>query len=145
MKRRTAPHVLAGSTSALALSSFCRFVRAAAVKELRLDYAYYSPPSLVVRRFGWLEEAFAKDGTSVTWVLSAGSNRALEYLNADAIDIGSSAGLAAVLAKANGNPIRTPCIFSRADRSCRSTYRRHDRATGDRRLSLRPDAVWSTR
>ena len=85
------------------------------LKELRLDYAYYSPTSLVLRRFGWLEEAFKVDGTAIKWVLSAGSNRALEYLNANSIDIGSSAGLAAVLAKANGNPIRTPYIFSRPE------------------------------
>lgn len=85
------------------------------LKELRLDYAYYSPSSLVIRRFGWLEEEFKKDNTSVKWVFSAGSNRALEYLNADSIDIGSSAGLAALLAKANGNPITAPYIFSRPE------------------------------
>jgi sulfonate transport system substrate-binding protein len=48
-------------------------------------------------------------------VLSAGSNRALEYLNGNSIDIGSSAGLAALLARANGNPIRTPYIYSRPE------------------------------
>jgi len=85
------------------------------LKELRLDYAYYSPSSLVLRRFGWLEEDFKKDGTGIKWVLSAGSNRALEYLNGNSIDIGSSAGLAALLAKANGNPIKTPYIFSRPE------------------------------
>lgn len=90
-------------------------VRAAPLKELRLDYAYYSPTSLVLRRFGWLEEAFKGEGVSVKWVFSAGSNRALEYLNGNSIDIGSSAGLAALLAKANGNPITTPYIFSRPE------------------------------
>ncbi len=112
MKRRTALHLLTGGTAALALPSVAR---AAPLKEVRLDYAYYSPSSLVIRRFGWLDEAFAKDGIAVKWVLSAGSNRALEYLNANSIDIGSSAGLAAVLGKANGNPIRTPYIFSRPE------------------------------
>ncbi|MFZ6813203.1 aliphatic sulfonate ABC transporter substrate-binding protein [Undibacterium sp. Rencai35W] len=85
------------------------------LKELRLDYAYYSPTSLVLRRFGWLEDEFKADGTNIKWVLSAGSNRALEYLNANSIDIGSSAGLAALLSKANGNPIKTPYIFSRPE------------------------------
>ena len=85
------------------------------LKELRLDYAYYSPSSLVLRRFGWLEEEFKKDGTAVKWVFSAGSNRALEYLNASSLDIGSSAGLAALLSKANGNPITAPYIFSRPE------------------------------
>jgi len=113
MKRRT---LLQLAASGAALSALPTFARAAApLKELRLDYAYYSPTSLVLRRFGWLEEDFKNDGTQVKWVLSAGSNRALEYLNSNSIDIGSSAGLAALLAKANGNPIRTPYIYSRPE------------------------------
>jgi sulfonate transport system substrate-binding protein len=113
MKRRTLLQLAAGSAAAAALPHIAR--AAAPLKELRLDYAYYSPASLVLRRFGWLEQDFAADGTQVRWVLSAGSNRALEYLNANSIDIGSSAGLAALLARANGNPIRTPYIFSRPE------------------------------
>ena len=70
------------------------------LKELRLDFATYSPSSLMLKKFGWLEEDFKKDGTAVKWVFSAGSNRALEYLNAGSLDIGSSAGLAALLGKA---------------------------------------------
>ena len=104
---------LAASGAALSLLPVA--ARAAPLKELRLDYAYYSPTSLVLRRFGWLEEAFKADGTAIKWVHSAGSNRALEYLNANSIDIGSSAGLAALLARANGNPIKTPYIFSRPE------------------------------
>lgn len=98
-----------------ALSVLPGAASAAPLRELRLDYAYYSPTSLVLRRFGWLEDEFKGDGTAIKWVHSAGSNRALEYLNANSIDIGSSAGLAALLAKANGNPIRTPYIFSRPE------------------------------
>jgi sulfonate transport system substrate-binding protein len=89
--------------------------RAAAPAELKLDYAYYSPESLVIKREGWLEKELAPDHTQVKWVLSLGSNRALEYLNSSAIDIGSTAGLAAVLGRANGNPIRTVYIFSRPE------------------------------
>ncbi|SEK24287.1 sulfonate transport system substrate-binding protein [Roseateles sp. YR242] len=99
----------------LALGLSDRAHAADAPKEVRLDYAYYSPTSLVLRRFGWLEEDFKKDGIAVKWVLSAGSNRALEYLNADSIDFGSTAGLAALLAKANGAPIRSPYIYSRPE------------------------------
>lgn len=113
MKRR---HLLRSGAASAGLLALPGLLRAAEVpKELRLDYAYYSPASLVLRRFGWLEEDFGRDGTAVKWVLSAGSNRALEYLNSGSIDIGSSAGLAALLAKANGNPIRTPYIFSRPE------------------------------
>ena len=112
MKRRS---LLQLAASGAALSALPLSARAAGLEELRLDYAYYSPTSLVLRHFGWLEEAFKADGTRVKWVLSAGSNRALEYLNANSIDIGSSAGLAALLARANGNPIRTPYIYSRPE------------------------------
>lgn len=107
--------------TALALgagAAFPALVRAqslGSLKELRLDYAYYSPTSLVLRRHGWLEEALRAEGVTVKWVLSAGSNRALEYLNGNSIDIGSTAGLAALLAKANGNPIKAPYIFSRPE------------------------------
>jgi len=113
MKRRTLLQAAAGSAATLAAPTLLR--AAEPLKELRLDYAYYSPSSLVIRKFGWLEEDFGKDGTSVKWVLSAGSNRALEYLNSNSIDIGSSAGLAALLSKANGTPIKAPYIFSRPE------------------------------
>ncbi len=113
MKRRTLLQATAASTAALAAPTLLH--AAEPLKELRLDWAYYSPSSIVLRKFGWLEEDFRKDGTSVKWVLSAGSNRALEYLAANSIDIGSSAGLAALLSRANGNPIRAPYIFSRPE------------------------------
>jgi sulfonate transport system substrate-binding protein len=105
---------LAGAAAA-GLAGTAARAQGAPLAELRLDYAYYSPTSLVLKRFGWLEDDFRKDGVPVKWTLSAGSNRALEYLNANSIDIGSSAGLAALLAKANGNPIRSPYIFSRPE------------------------------
>lgn len=113
MQRRT---LLSAGAAALALPLATHTAHAAQpLKELRLDYATYSPSSLVLRRFGWLEESFKPEGTAVKWVFSAGSNRALEYLNAGSIDIGSSAGLAALLSRANGNPIRAPYIFSRPE------------------------------
>lgn len=86
-----------------------------APKEIRVDYAYYSPASLAIKKFGWLEEEFKADGTEIKWVLSQGSNRALEFLAADAVDFGSTAGLAAVLAKANGNPIKTVYVYSKPE------------------------------
>jgi sulfonate transport system substrate-binding protein len=83
--------------------------------ELRLDYAYYSPASLVAKRFGWVESVVAAEGTRVRWVFSQGSNRALEYLNGGSVDFASTAGLAALLARANGNPVRTVYVYSRAE------------------------------
>ena len=103
-----------GATPLLSSSVFAQ-AKAAAPKELRVDYAYYSPTSLVLKKFGWLEEAVKPNGTEVKWVLSAGSNRALEYLGGDSIDFGSTAGLAALLARANGNPIKSVYIYSRPE------------------------------
>ncbi|MDP9368945.1 MAG: aliphatic sulfonate ABC transporter substrate-binding protein [Chloroflexota bacterium] len=84
-------------------------------EEIRLDYAYYNPSSLVLRRFGWLEEEFKADKVGVKWVLSAGSNKANEFLRSDAIDFGSTAGSAALLARANGSPIQTVYIYSKPE------------------------------
>ncbi|WP_407316204.1 aliphatic sulfonate ABC transporter substrate-binding protein [Pseudomonas sp. nanlin1] len=86
---------------------------AQAPAQLRLDYAYYSPTSLVLRHFGWLEKALPQ--TQVQWVQSQGSNRSLEYLNGGSIDFASTAGLAAVLSRANGSPIKTVYIASRPE------------------------------
>src|SRR3954447_21814411 len=93
--------------------------RGTAAQELpatvRLDYAYYNPSSLVLRRQGWLEEALQEQGIGVEWVLSAGSNKANEYLRSEAIDFGSTAGAAALLARANGSPIKTVYIYSKPE------------------------------
>ncbi|PKO90128.1 MAG: ABC transporter substrate-binding protein [Betaproteobacteria bacterium HGW-Betaproteobacteria-10] len=88
---------------------------AAPPKEIRVDWAYYSPPSLVLKKFGWLEQDLKAENIPVKWVQSAGSNRALEFLNSGSIDFGSTAGLAAVLGKANGNPIKGVYIYSRPE------------------------------
>lgn len=99
--------------AAVVLAAFGSTAQAAAPAEVRLDYAYYSPTSLVLRHFGWLEKALP--GTKVDWVLSQGSNRSLEYLNGGSIDFASTAGLAAVLSRANGSPIKTVYIASRPE------------------------------
>lgn len=103
------------STSAVLLAAIGIAQAAGQPKEIRVDWAYYSPPSLVLKKFGWLEQEFKADNIPVKWVQSAGSNRALEYLNSGSVDFGSTAGLAAVLSKANGNPIKGVYIFSRPE------------------------------
>ncbi|MGY4100814.1 aliphatic sulfonate ABC transporter substrate-binding protein [Nocardia sp. R16R-3T] len=79
--------------------------------EVRLDYAYYNPLSLVIRDQHLLE----KSGAKVSWVFSAGSNKANESLRADAIDVNSTAGSAALLAKANGTPLQTISVYSKPE------------------------------
>ena len=87
----------------------------AQVKEIRLDYATYNPVSLVLKEQGILEKALASKGISVRWVLSAGSNKALEFLNAGSLDFGSTAGAAALIGKINGNPIKSVYVYSRPE------------------------------
>ncbi|MEU4426860.1 aliphatic sulfonate ABC transporter substrate-binding protein [Actinoplanes sp. NPDC024001] len=82
---------------------------------LRLDYAYYNPASLVLRDQKWLETELAAKKVTVTWQLSAGSNKANEALRAEAIDVGSTAGVAALVARANGAPIKTIDVFSQPE------------------------------
>ncbi len=100
---------------AAAVPSF-RSTRAAQIStpdQVRLDYAYYNPSSLVLRRFGWLEEALPD--TEVTWTLSAGSNKANEFLRSNAIDFGSTAGVAAFVARANGTDQNTIYLYSQPE------------------------------
>jgi sulfonate transport system substrate-binding protein len=90
---------------------------AAAPKEIKLDYAYYSPLSLIIRKNAWLEDEFKKENIPVKWVLSLGSNRALEYLNSGASDFGSTSGVSALVSRANGFPVKTVYIFNTQEAS----------------------------
>jgi sulfonate transport system substrate-binding protein len=82
---------------------------------LNIDFATYNPLSLVIKDQGWLEEALADQEITVNWVQSAGSNKANEALRADAIDVGSTAGSAALLARSNGSPIQVIDIYSQPE------------------------------
>ncbi|OYD83747.1 aliphatic sulfonate ABC transporter substrate-binding protein [Azospirillum brasilense] len=106
-----------GALFAAALSSLLPGAPRAAetVTEIRLDYAYYNPVSLVLKEKGWLEEDLKKDGIAVRWVLSLGSNKALEFLNAGSLDFGSTAGAAALIARINGNPVKSVYVYSKPE------------------------------
>ena len=82
---------------------------------LNIDFATYNPLSLIIKKQGWLEAELAKDGITVNWVKSAGSNKANEALRANAIDVGSTAGSAALLARSNGSPIQVIDIYSQPE------------------------------
>jgi sulfonate transport system substrate-binding protein len=82
-----------------------------AAKDIRLDYAYYNPLSLVVRD----QHLLGSRGYNVTWVLSAGSNKANEALRSNALDFGSTAGSAALVARANGTPIKIIDVYSKPE------------------------------
>ncbi|WOE33075.1 aliphatic sulfonate ABC transporter substrate-binding protein [Acinetobacter sp. SAAs470] len=92
---------------------FSSSVLATLPKTIHLDYAYYSPTSLIVKDQKLLEKALPN--TKIKWVFSQGSNRSLEYLNSGSVDFASTAGLAAVLSRANGSPIKTVYIQSQPE------------------------------
>ena len=81
---------------------------------LTIDFATYNPLSLVVRDQGLLEEALG-DAVTVEWVESAGSNKANELLRSGSADVASTAGSAALLARANGSPIQVIDIYSQPE------------------------------
>lgn len=88
---------------------------AAELDRVTLDYAYYNPVALLIKDKGWAEEEFAKDDVEVRWVLSLGSNKALEYLRGASVDFGSTAGAAAVVGRANGLPIKAVYVYSKPE------------------------------
>lgn len=104
-----------GFVAAIAISSCTNTSKATTPNTIRLDYAYYNPVSLVLKEKAWLEEDLAKDKIKVEWVQSLGSNKALELLNSRSIDFGSTAGAAALIGKANGNPITSVYVYSQPE------------------------------
>jgi sulfonate transport system substrate-binding protein len=114
MYRRPLPVViaLAGLLAAAGCASG-EGSNSSSTNNLRLDYAYWNPLSLVVRDQRCLEDA--PNDLSVEWVFSAGSNKSNENLNAEVIDVGSTAGVAAYVARANGAAIKTIAVFSQPE------------------------------
>ena len=81
---------------------------------LSIDWATYNPLSLVIKDQGLLEEALG-DTVEVEWLQSAGSNKANEMLRSGSVDVGSTAGSAALFARANGSPIKVIDIYSQPE------------------------------
>src|ERR1700716_34627 len=70
---------------------------------------------MLLKDKGFLEKEFAKDGITIRWVQTVSSSNALQFLNAGSIDFGSTAGSAALIARINGNPIKSVYVYSRPD------------------------------
>src|SRR5215475_6483104 len=84
-------------------------------KEIRVDWATYNPVSMLLKDKGYLDRELAKDGIAVRWVQTVSSSNALQFLNAASIDFGSTAGSAALVARVNGNPIKSVYVYSRPE------------------------------
>ncbi|HEX4201196.1 MAG TPA: hypothetical protein VHY59_06735, partial [Chthoniobacterales bacterium] len=96
----------------LSVFCLCRPAHAGNVDTVRIDWAYYNPISLVLKDKKWLEDDLASSGIKVEWVQSLGSNKALEFLRGKSVDFGSTAGAAAFIGRANGNPIKAIYVYS---------------------------------
>jgi sulfonate transport system substrate-binding protein len=83
--------------------------------EIRIDWATYNPVSMLLKQKGYLEKEFARDAIAVRWVQTNSSANALQFLNAGSIDFGSTAGSAALVARINGNPIKSVYVYSRPE------------------------------
>jgi sulfonate transport system substrate-binding protein len=86
-----------------------------APEAVTVDFAYYNPVSLLLKKKKWLEAELAKDGIALRWVLSLGSNKALEFLRGGSLDFGSTAGSAAIVARAGGVPIKGIYAYSKPE------------------------------
>jgi sulfonate transport system substrate-binding protein len=118
MKTRRSTAVLLALAIGASLLAGCSAAGAGATTQggtLNIDFATYNPLSLVIKQQGWLEAELGEQGITVNWVKSAGSNKANEALRAAAIDVGSTAGSAALLARSNGSPIQVIDIYSQPE------------------------------
>ena len=106
---------LAATASALELAGSVASFAAEVPGAVTIDYAYYNPVSLLLKKKGWLETELGKDSVGVRWVLSLGSNKALEFLREMAIAFGSTAGSAAIVARAAGLPIKAIYVYSKPE------------------------------
>jgi sulfonate transport system substrate-binding protein len=105
----------AGIAVALPLAFAGSPARAENPDRITVDYAYYNPVALLLKEKGWFEDEFAKDDIDVRWVLSLGSNKALEFLNGGSADFASTAGAASVIGRANGIPIKAVYVYSKPE------------------------------
>ncbi len=84
------------------------------IGRLGVSYAYYDPLSLVLKEKGFLQEAVGRDVT-LDWVLSQGSNKALEFLRGNSIQFGQTAGSAALLGRTNGTPVQVIAVTATSE------------------------------
>jgi len=84
------------------------------VTQLGISFAYYDPVSLVLKDKGFLQAELGPD-VKINWVLSQGSNKALEFLRGNGIQFGQTAGSAALLGRANGAPVQAIGVTTNAE------------------------------
>lgn len=94
-------------------AAFGSAVAADTLKEIRLDYAADAPASLVIRQFGWAEQAFAAQGTTVRWVRTTDGAAALAQLNGGALDFALANGGEALRARIAGQAVKAVYVTAK--------------------------------
>lgn len=118
VSRRT---IMAGAIAAIAV--FGATSARAADKVVSLDWATYNPLSVLIKSKGLMEQEFAKDGITVKWSQSTGSNIAVAGLNNKALDFGSTAGASTLMGRINGGEFKAVYSYSKPEWVALSTLK----------------------
>ncbi|MBI5163742.1 MAG: aliphatic sulfonate ABC transporter substrate-binding protein [Magnetospirillum sp.] len=113
----------AGLAAAVTIALVAAGSAEAADKVVSLDWATYNPLSVLIKSKGLMEQEFAKDGTTVKWTQSTGSNLAVAGLNAKTLDFGSTAGSATLLGRVNGGEFRAVYAYSKPEWAALTTLK----------------------
>jgi sulfonate transport system substrate-binding protein len=87
----------------------------AEAQKVRVAHSYIAAVPAVLREKGFLEQALAGRNVEVQWVTALGSNKTFEFLRGGSLDFGSSGGSAALVARANGNPVEVLSFVSHGE------------------------------
>ena len=87
----------------------------AEAQKVRIAHSYIAAVPAVLREKGFLEKALAGRNVEVQWVTALGSNKTFEFLRGGSLDFGSSGGSAALVARANGNPVEVLSFVSHGE------------------------------
>jgi sulfonate transport system substrate-binding protein len=87
----------------------------AEAQKVRIAHSYIAAIPAVLREKGFLENALKDRNVEVQWVTALGSNKTFEFLRGGSLDVGSSGGSAALVARANGNPVQVLSFLSHGE------------------------------
>jgi len=87
----------------------------AEAEKVRIAHSYIAAVPAVLREKGFLEAALKGRNVEVEWVTALGSNKTFEFLRGGSLDFGSSGGSAALVARANGNPVQVLSFVSHGE------------------------------
>jgi sulfonate transport system substrate-binding protein len=87
----------------------------AEAQKVRIAHSYIAAIPAVLREKGFLENALKGRDVEVQWVTALGSNKTFEFLRGGSLDFGSSGGSAALVARANGNPVQALSFLSHGE------------------------------